>query len=365
MKRFAIFCHSLVSDWNHGNAHFLRGLCTALLGRGHQVSVYEPRNGWSLSNLKADYGDAPVQEFQAAFPHLRSTEYELSTLDLDSALADVDVVLVHEWNVPELVQRIGEHRARRGRYILLFHDTHHRSVTDPEAMTEYDLRHYDGILAFGESIRREYLKKGWARRVWTWHEAADTSVFYPRAKADGTPEYDLVWIGNWGDEERTAELREYLLDPAGELGLRACVYGVRYPESARKEMESAGIEYKGWLPNHRVPEVFAQARFTVHVPRGPYARALPGIPTIRVFEALACGIPLISAPWMDSEHLFRPGLDFAFATSGAEMKRQMRAMLEGPVQSARQILNGRCVIEQRHTCAHRARELENICEELA
>ena len=54
-------------------------------------------------------------------------------------------------------------------------------------------------------------------------------------------------------------------------------------------------------PRHRV---------TVHVPRRPYAQALPGIPTIRVFEALACGIPLVSAPWDDVEGLFRPGEDF-------------------------------------------------------
>ena len=48
----------------------------------------------------------------------------------------------------------------------------------------------------------------------------------------------------------------------------------------------------------------------MHVPRGPYAEALPGIPTIRVFEALACGIPLVSAPWDDCEGLFQPGRDY-------------------------------------------------------
>jgi spore maturation protein CgeB len=119
------------------------------------------------------------------------------------------------------------------------------------------------------------------------------------------------------------------------------------------------------VPNHRVPEVFAKARFTVHVPRRPHSSALPGIPTIRVFEALACGIPLLSAPWLDSEHLFRPGADFVFTSDGAEMKRQMRAVLDSPEGSARQALNGRCAIERRHACQHRAQELEKICEELS
>jgi spore maturation protein CgeB len=65
--------------------------------------------------------------------------------------------------------------------------------------------------------------------------------------------------------------------------------------------------------------VFSRYRVTVHVPRRPYAEALPGIPTIRPFEAMACGIPLISAPWQDTEKLFRGGTDFLFASSGAEM----------------------------------------------
>ncbi|MGH8174867.1 MAG: glycosyltransferase, partial [Steroidobacter sp.] len=45
--KFVLFYHSLVSDWNHGNAHFLRGVVSELLARGHAVDVYEPENGWS------------------------------------------------------------------------------------------------------------------------------------------------------------------------------------------------------------------------------------------------------------------------------------------------------------------------------
>lgn len=232
-------------------------------------------------------------------------------------------------------------------------------------MASYDLTNFDGVLAFGESIRQRYMENGWARRVWTWHEAADTTVFFPRPMPSGRePQYDVVWIGNWGDDERAAELNEFLLGPVKELGLRACVCGVRYPASALDALRAAGVEYRGWVPNYRVPELFADAHFTIHVPRGPYARALPGIPTIRVFEALACGIPLISAPWRDCEHLFRPGTDFVFASDGAEMKRRMSAMLDVRADAARQAQNGLCTIQRRHTCRHRARELETICEEL-
>ncbi|TIU73011.1 MAG: glycosyltransferase family 1 protein, partial [Mesorhizobium sp.] len=64
-----------------------------------------------------------------------------------------------------------------------------------------------------------------------------------------------------------------------------------------------------------------------HIPRRPYRESLPGIPTIRMFEALACGIPLISAPWSDAEGLFRAGTDFLFARNGAEMRGHLRDVL--------------------------------------
>ncbi|MCL4402793.1 MAG: glycosyltransferase, partial [Acidobacteria bacterium] len=322
--RIVVFCHSLISDWNHGNAHFLRGITTELLHRGHQVRVFEPRDSWSLGNLISEHGEAPVERFHAAFPHLSSTRYNPDALDLDSALDGADLAIVHEWNEHGLVSRIGRHRVRGGRYRLLFHDTHHRSVTDRANMAAYDLSGYDGVLAFGEVIRGIYLTAGWASRAWTWHEAADTRVFRPR---NGTGrEGDLVWIGNWGDEERSAELAEFLLEPVQALGLRARVYGVRYPREARDALAGAGIAYAGWLPNYEVPSVFARFRATVHVPRRPYMAALPGVPTIRVFEALACGIPLVSAPWEDAEGLFTPGKDFLVARNGAEMRNHLRAL---------------------------------------
>lgn len=77
----------------------------------------------------------------------------------------------------------------------------------------------------------------------------------PDTRRDG----DLVWIGNWGDEERRGELNEFLLEPVRRLKLKARVYGVRYPAEALHALADAGIEYGGWLPNYRVPGMFAHA----------------------------------------------------------------------------------------------------------
>jgi spore maturation protein CgeB len=360
--KIVLFCHSLVSDWNHGNAHFLRGVVTELQSRGHDVRVFEPRDAWSRRQLVGEHGEAPIREFARAFPQLSSTRYDLADLDLDAALDGVDLVLVHEWTDPELVGRIGERRARGG-FVALFHDTHHRAVTAPSEIEQFDLRHYDGVLAFGEVIRQLYLERAWIDAAWTWHEAADTRVFAPRPVQP--PEADLVWIGNWGDDERTKELSEFLLGPARRLRLRGSIHGVRYPWQARLRIAATGLRYRGWLANHLAAEAFARHRFTVHVPRRPYTQALPGIPTIRVFEALACGIPLICAPWDDAEGLFSPGEDYLVARDGAAMRAAMRNVSRDRELAESLRAAGLATIHDRHTCAHRVDELLAIYRSVA
>jgi spore maturation protein CgeB len=356
--RIVLFCHSLLSDWNHGSAHFLRGVAGELVRRGHDVQIFEPRGSWSLQNQVAEQGDAPIRGFHAAYPSIRSTQYDPNSLDLDVVLERADLVIVHEWNTHRLVRRIGEHRRNRGRYSLLYHDTHHRLITDPERAGSLDLSQYDGVLAFGESLRDRYLKLRLAQRVWTWHQAADTRLFKPASDFDCAG--DLVWIGNWGDGERSEELQEFLFEPSRDLDLKSKMYGVRYPQSALDAIRMADIEYGGWVPNYRVPEMYAQFRFTAHVPRRPYVTALPGIPSIRVFEALACGIPLICSPWDDCEGLFTPGEDYLIAGTGEEMKRGMRALMEDNKLAGDLAASGRRAILQKHTCAHRVDELLDI-----
>ena len=360
--RVALFYHSLVSDWNHGNAHFLRGIATELLERGHAVQVFEPRGGWSRSSLLAEHGPAPVAAFRRAYPRLRSVLYDPASFDPAPVLETSDLALVHEWNDRELVRRLGALRRQRGGFRLLFHDTHHRSVTAPRSMAAYDLRHYDGVLAYGAVIRDLYLERGWTKRAWTWHEAADVRVFRPVIGRER--QGDVVWIGNWGDGERTAELERFLLAPVRRLGLTGSVFGVRYPPTGRRAVRRAGLAYRGWIANHRVPLVFAEHGVTVHVPRRPYTRALPGIPTIRPFEALACGIPLISAPWDDTEGLFTPGRDYLLAHDSEEMAAHLEAVLGDSRLAKRLVQHGLRTINARHTCAHRVDELLAIAAQL-
>jgi spore maturation protein CgeB len=352
--RIVLFVHSIVSDWNHGNAHFLRGVVRELTRRGHEPVVYEPDRGWSRQNLARAHPGAE-EDFERVFPELRSRTYDES-LDLEQALDGADLAIVHEWNDPWLVARVG-----RSSVPSLFHDTHHRSVTAPHEMRRYNLSGYAGVLAFGAAVADVYVERSWHDRVWIWHEAADVELFRP---LDRTKARDLVWIGNWGDGERTGELERFLLQPTGRLGLTGTVHGVRYPPTALRAVARSGLEFDGWLPNHRVPEVFARHRVTVHVPRRPYAEALPGIPTIRPFEALACGIPLVCSPWEDAEGLFTPGKDYLVGRTGAELEQQLGQVVADPDLASELSRHGLETILARHTCAHRVDELLGVLREL-
>jgi spore maturation protein CgeB len=359
MPKLVLFCQSLRSDWNHGNAHFLRGILNEFWHRGFDVLALEPADSWSARNLLRDHGPEALAAWREAYPPLPLVVYDPARLDLDRALDGADLVLVHEWNTPELVARIAAHRNSGGSYLLLFHDTHHRMASEPAAIAGIKLDGFDGVLAFGEVLQEAYVRRGWARRAFTWHEGADLRVFRPRPEVER--QYDLVWIGNWGDGERTSELREYLIEPVASLGLSARTHGVRYPQEARRAFAEAGIECGGYLANFRAPETYAAASATVHIPRRPYVRLLPGIPTIRVFETLACGIPLVSAPWEDSEGLFMPGEDFLVAGNGLEMRKHLHQIRNDPELAGELSRRGRAVIEARHSCAHRVDELLAIC----
>ncbi len=367
--RLAYFAHSFRSDWNNGNAHFLRGLMRAMVAMGHDVTLLEPASEWSIENLGEEVeGERALQEFAQTYTDLNVRTYASQEEDgrlcehLREMLGDTEIVILHEWNPPALAQLLLQLREELG-FQLLFHDTHHRASSSPQQIALFGLERFDGILAFGDVLRTLYRERFGLRRVWTLHEAADISVFRPQPAAERSA--DVVWIGNWGDEERSTEIQEFFLQPAASLARvwHFTIYGVRYPAEGLGALAKAGVQYGGYLPNLQAPCIYGSSGLTVHLPRRQYSSAMPGIPTIRVFEALACGIPLISAPWQDTEQLFRKG-DFLFVTDGEQMKSAMVRLLGTPAQAQEQAARGLETILARHTCDHRAQQLTDICQEL-
>ncbi len=112
--RVVMFYHSIVSDWNHTNAHFLRGVVTEMTARGHDVTVFEPKDGWSRQSLMTEHGREALRKFRRAYPHISYSYYNTDNLNLDLALDGAELVMVHELNERALVSKIGEHRKKGG-----------------------------------------------------------------------------------------------------------------------------------------------------------------------------------------------------------------------------------------------------------
>ena len=372
--RFALFYHSIRSDWNHGNAHFLRGMVRALTSLGHDVLCLEEAGGWSVTNLVREHGVRPLVEFRRRFPFARVRLYPpepRAALErrLRADLVGVDVVVVHEWPAvehPALVDLLARLRRAYG-FHLLFHDTHYRILTQPVRVSRLGLERFDAILAYGPAIADEYRRRFGLQEVHVFHEAADVDLFHPHRPDAAGPLDDALFVGNWGGRDRAHELREYLLRPARRFRRtrRFAIYGVRYPPEVLDTVQRVyGVEYRGWLPNYLAPGAFAQTRVGLHVVRQQYARVLHGTPTIRVFEALACGTALVSTRWRDTDGLFRAGEDYLVVDSRAQMEEALDWLWRDP--AARESLgrSGLARVLTHHTCRHRAEQLLEIVARL-
>ncbi len=109
--RLRIFAHSWLSDWNHGNAHFLRGLVRELVRMGHEVRCYEEMGSWSLANLmqEGEIASRAIEQFRREFPELDVRFYQRDkTLGemLEQELRDADVVIIHEWTDPDIASAV-------------------------------------------------------------------------------------------------------------------------------------------------------------------------------------------------------------------------------------------------------------------
>jgi spore maturation protein CgeB len=315
----AIFAPDEISGPGGGNGRFLRGVRAELLARGHEVRLHAPQE----------------------------------PLDPRRALEGVDVVLVHDATSPELVRRLRLHHAAGDDHVLLFYDSHRREASAPPELRRFNLAGFDGVLTICEAVRRSYLERGWDERAWSWHEAADTDAFMPHPGATRTA--DLVWIGDGRDLGCSQQLGRLVLEPARRLRLSGVVHGEHHRWRARIAIQRSGLRYGGSLAEHLVPAVWARHRLTVALP--PPLHSPPGVPPARLFEALACGIPLICAPWDDADGLFTAGRDYLLARDQREIEAAMRTLRGDRAKAAELAAHARATVLARHTCAQRADEL--------
>ena len=159
MARLALFCHSLRSDWNHGNAHFLRGVVSELGRREIAVRAFEPEDGWSARNLAADLGPSALAAWRAVYPDLRVITYASGdTRPRPGARPGSMSVLVHEWNDAALIARSRRPAAGAAPAPCCCFTTPTTTgmASAPDQMERLDRDGFDGVLAFGEALSEAY-----------------------------------------------------------------------------------------------------------------------------------------------------------------------------------------------------------------
>lgn len=349
--RIVILGLTITSSWGNGHATTFRGLVRGLAGRGHDVLFLERDKPWYAAHR--DLPNPPFGETRL---------YDsLGELESEPALREADLVVVGSY-VPEgvaagrLVQRVAGG-------VTAFYDID-TPVTlaaleagSCDYLTPELVRGFDLYLSFtGGPTLHELERRFGARAARALYCAADPGVYRPQ---DVAPSWDLGYLGTYSPD-RQPSLDALLCGPAATWPEgRFVVAGPQYPNDIDWLPNVTRIEH---LPPDRHAAFYCGQRFTLNVTRADMI-ARGHSPSVRLFEAAACGVPIISDNWPGLDALFRPGSEILIARDGAEVSRILRTMPEPERRSIGQAARSRVLAA--HTGAHRAAELEAYAREAA
>jgi len=344
---------SITSSWGNGHATTYRGLVRELTRRRHRVLFLERDVPWYAANR-----DMPNPPFGSTvlYSNLRQLEREFG-----DRIAEADVVVVGSF-VPEGVA-VAEYVTGIAGGVTAFYDID-TPVTlarlargDHEYLTPELVPRFDLYLSFtgGPTLTRLEEELG-ARAARPLYCSVDPELYYP----DPAPQrWDLGYMGTYSDDRQPVVDRT-LLEPARRwAGGRFVVAGPQYPESIRWPPNVEHIEH---LPPTLHRRFYNSQRFTLNVTRRDMVEAGYS-PSVRLFEAAACGTPIISDRWPGLDEFFEPGIEICIVESADETLEVLRGMDD----DARRELGERARhrVLAAHTAAHRAAEFERYVMEVA
>lgn len=342
---------SVTSSWGNGHATNYRGLMRALAARGHDVLFLErdvpwyarardmPRPPWGKAELYSSLADLR-RRFRAQ-------------------VRGADVVVVGSY-VPKGVA-VGEWVTQTAVGTLVYYDID-TPVTlaklargDYEYLAPHLVPRFDLYLSFtgGPTLRKLEREYG-SPMARAFYCMVDPALYYPEPgrRGAGAYRYDLGYLGTYS-ADRQAMLARLLVRPAREdPSRRFVVAGPQYPREIEWPRNVRRIEH---LPPGRHRRFYTAQRFTLNVTRADMRRAGYS-PSVRLFEAAACGTPIISDCWPGIEEVLTPGEEILLAQSAADVARYL---LELPESQRRAIAaKARARVLREHTAEHRALELE-------
>jgi spore maturation protein CgeB len=350
--KLVVFGLAISSSWGNGHATLWRGLCRALAARGHEVAFFERdvpyyaahRDVWDLPDtrlhLYASWEDAreiAARELATATAGI-VTSFCPDALDAERLLAQAGALRVfYDLDTPITLDRLAS--------------------GEPVAYIGADgLSGYDLVLSYtgGASLDRLRVELG-AREARPLYGSVDPAVHQPVEPIDAY-RADLSYIGTYA-ADRQARVEQLFIETARQRpGGRFVLAGSQYPPDFPW---STNVFYKRHLAPDQHPAFYCSSRLTLNVTR----QAMAGVgycPSGRLFEAAACGAPILSDSWPGLEAFFEPDREILVATSTAEAL----AALDRPDDELREIAGRareRALTE--HTADHRAAELERLLEQ--
>lgn len=349
--KLVIFGLSISSSWGNGHATLWRGLCRSLAGRGHQIVFFERdvpyyaahRDLIEMPGLRLCLYPNWDEALPAARAELDGADVGILTSYCPDAVTAADIVLssrarsvFYDLDTPVTLDRL-------------------RSGQPVEYIGSRGLRDFDLVLSYtGGAALSELRERLGARRVFPLYGSVDPDVHRPVPALERF-RADLSYLGTYAADRQSA-LEELFIGPARRLPDRRFVLGgALYPQDFAW---TENIYFVHHLPPAEHPAFYSSSLLTLNVTRRAMAQ-MGYCPSGRLFEAAACGTPILSDRWDGLNQFFEPGREILIAcdTAGAiEAMQISRGELDRIARQARE----RTLAE--HTAARRAEELEHLLE---
>jgi len=338
---------SITSSWGNGHATNYRGLLRALRDRGHEAGFLERDVPWYAAQRDAPFAG----ELYSSLDELRDR--------FDDAVRSADFVVQGSY-VPQGVA-VAEWLLETACGVTAFYDLdtpvtlEKLAAGDVEYLSPDLVPRFDLYLSFTGGPTLERLKREWgARRAEPFYCLVDPRTYSPRAS---TRRFDLGYLGTYSLDRQPA-LERLLLEPARRLPTgRFAVAGPQYPNDLDWPANVARIEH---LPPSEHAGFYASQRFTLNVTREDMVKA-GWSPSVRLFEAAACGVPVISDPWDGLDAFFEPDREILVAETPDDVLAHLELGEDDRLALGRR---ARRRVLEAHTADQRAEELERHVAEL-
>jgi spore maturation protein CgeB len=350
--KYVILGLSITSSWGNGHATTFRGLVKAMVARGHDVLFLERDVPWYASQR-----DLPVPPFGRTVLYADRAQLEREHA---ASVRDADVVIVGSY-VPE-GSDVGRWVTRTARGVTAFYDidtpitlaglsSGELSYLDRALVPQFDL-----YLSFAGGPTLQRLEREFhARAARPLYCSVDPELYFP---TETTARWALGYLGTYSDD-RQPKVESLLLAPARQLPAQAFVVaGAQYPAGVEWP---ANVQHIPHLAPAAHPGFYAAQRFTLNVTRAEMVRAGYS-PSVRLFEAAACGTPIISDAWEGIEEVLEPGRELLIAHGTRDVIGYLNELSER--ERSELALRARERVLRQHTASVRAAELDGYVREV-